>query len=245
MKKVALVTGSSRGIGRAEAYRLAHDGYAVCVNYIRRKDKADELVSLLASEGLEAMAFGADVADRDAVDAMVRAAEDAFGPVTLLVNNAGIARQFQFQDITPEYWKRIFDVNLGGAYNTIQAVLPRMLHEHAGVIVNTASIWGLHGASCEAAYSATKHAVVGLTKSLAAELAPSHIRVNAVAPGVIDTDMVRPLGEETLAELVKRTPLDRLGRPEDIAAAVSFLASEQASFLTGQILTCDGGFVSL
>lgn len=104
MKKVALVTGSSRGIGRAEAYRLAHDGYAVCVNYIRRKDKADELVSLLASEGLEAMAFGADVADRDAVDAMVRAAEDTFGPVTLLVNNAGIARQFQFQDITPEYW---------------------------------------------------------------------------------------------------------------------------------------------
>jgi len=245
MNKVALITGSSRGIGRAEALRLARDGYAVCVNYIRRADKAAEVLDILKSEGLPAIAVQADVADRDAVAAMVRRTEETFGPVTLLVNNAGIAEQHQFQDITPEYWKRIFDVNLGGAFNTIQAVLPHMLHEHAGCIVNTASIWGLHGASCEAAYSSTKHAVVGLTKSLAAELGPTHIRVNAVAPGVVDTDMVQVLGSETLDSLARTTPLARLGRPEDIADAVSFLASDRASFITGQILACDGGFINL
>lgn len=245
MNKVALITGSSRGIGRAEALRLARDGYAVCVNYIRRADKAAEVLDILKSEGLPAIAVQADVADRDAVAAMVRRTEETFGPVTLLVNNAGIAEQHQFQDITPEYWKRIFDVNLGGAFNTIQAVLPHMLHEHAGCIVNTASIWGLHGASCEAAYSSTKHAVVGLTKSLAAELGPTHIRVNAVAPGVVDTDMVHVLGSETLDSLARTTPLARLGRPEDIADAVSFLASDRASFITGQILACDGGFINL
>jgi 3-oxoacyl-[acyl-carrier protein] reductase len=245
MNKVALITGSSRGIGRAEALRLARDGYAVCVNYIRRADKAAEVLDILKSEGLPAIAVQADVADRDAVAAMVRRTEETFGPVTLLVNNAGIAEQHQFQDITPEYWKRIFDVNLGGAFNTIQAVLPHMLHEHAGCIVNTASIWGLHGASCEAAYSSTKHAIAGLTKSLAAELGPTHIRVNAVAPGVINTDMVQPLGSETLDSLARTTPLARLGRPEDIADAVSFLASDRASFITGQILACDGGFINL
>jgi 3-oxoacyl-[acyl-carrier protein] reductase len=245
MNKVALITGSSRGIGRAEALRLARDGYAVCVNYIRRADKAAEVLDILKSEDLPAIAVQADVADRDAVAAMVRRTEETFGPVTLLVNNAGIAEQHQFQDITPEYWKRIFDVNLGGAFNTIQAVLPHMLHEHAGCIVNTASIWGLHGASCEAAYSSTKHAIAGLTKSLAAELGPTHIRVNAVAPGVINTDMVQPLGSETLDSLARTTPLARLGRPEDIADAVSFLASDRASFITGQILACDGGFINL
>jgi 3-oxoacyl-[acyl-carrier protein] reductase len=245
MKKVALVTGSSRGIGRADALRLSRDGYAVCINYIRRADKAGELLEQIKGEGHEAMTYQADVADREAVFAMVKAAEDTFGPVTLLVNNAGIAEQHQFQDITPEYWKRIFDVNLGGAFNTIQAVLPHMLHEHAGCIVNTASIWGLHGASCEAAYSSTKHAVAGLTKSLAAELGPTGIRVNAVAPGVIDTDMVRPLGGETLDGLAAATPLNRLGKPEDIANLVAFLASDAASFITGQIFTADGGFINL
>ena len=242
MKKVALISGSSRGIGRACADTLAHRGYAVCINYIERQDKAEELCKKLLDEGLEAMCFRADVSDRAAVHEMVEAVRRRFGEVTLLVNNAGIARQLQFQDISEEYWRRIFDVNLNGAFNTIQEVLPGMLEAHSGCIVNTASIWGLHGASCEVAYSSTKHAIVGLTRSLAQELAPTNIRVNCVAPGVIDTDMVQVLGRETLDMLAADTPLRRLGRPEDIAEAVAFLASDSASFITGQILCSDGGF---
>ena len=243
MKKVALITGSSRGIGRAEAIALARDGYAVCVNCVEREDKAQELAAQLRSEGCEAMWYKADVADAAAVKQMVAEVEKTLGAVTLLVNNAGIAKQCLFQDMTEDYWKRIFDVNLNGAFNTIQAVLPHMLHEHSGCIINTSSIWGQHGASCEVAYSATKHAIIGLTRSLAQELAPTNIRVNCVAPGVINTDMVQVLGRETLDALAEDTPIGRLGRPEDIAAVVSFLASDAASFITGQVITSDGGFI--
>lgn len=243
MKKVALITGSSRGIGRAEAIRLAHDGYAVCINCVEREDKAQELADMLQSEGFEAMWYKADVADGAAVKQMVAEVEKNFGAVTLLVNNAGIAKQCLFQDMTEDYWKHIFDVNLNGAFNTIQAVLPHMLHEHSGCIINTSSIWGQHGASCEVAYSATKHAIIGLTRSLAQELAPTNIRVNCVAPGVINTDMVQVLGEETLNAIAEDTPVGRLGRPEDIAAIVGFLASDEASFITGQVITSDGGFL--
>lgn len=243
MKKVALITGSSRGIGRAEAITLARDGYAVCVNCVEREDKAQELVDMLRSNGCETMWYKADVADAAAVKQMVAAIEEKLGAVTLLVNNAGIAKQCLFQDMTEDYWRHIFDVNLNGAFNTIQAVLPHMLHEHSGCIINTSSIWGQHGASCEVAYSATKHAIIGLTRSLAQELAPTNIRVNCVAPGVIDTDMVQVLGTETLAALAEDTPAGRLGRPEDIAAVVSFLASDAASFITGQVITSDGGFI--
>ena len=220
MKKVALITGSSRGIGRAVAAELARDGYAVCINYYERKDKADELVALLRAEGREAIAVQADVSKRSEVNAMVAQCERELGKITLLVNNAGVAGQALFQDVTDEMWERYFGVNLNGARNTIQAVLPNMLHEKSGCIVNISSIWGQHGASCEVTYSCTKHALIGLT-----------------------TDMVKVLGEETLKDLAEQTPLGRLGKPEDIAAAVAYLASDKASFVTGQVLAVDGAFV--
>ena len=243
MRKTAFITGGSRGIGRAVARRLAAEGCAVGINYLQAREQAEQLAEELRAQGHAAMAVQADVADRAAVTAAIARVEDAFGPVSVLVNNAGVAEQHQFQDITEDFWRRLFAVNVDGAFHTIQAVLPHMIHEKAGCIVNTSSIWGQRGASCEVAYSATKAAVIGLTRSLAMELAPSGIRVNCVAPGVIRTDMVEVLGEETLRELAEQTPLGRLGTPEDIAHAVAFLASDSASFITGQVLTADGGFI--
>ena len=244
MKKIAFITGASRGIGRAVALRLAADGWAVAINCVQRLDLAQALAEELNAQGCAAVAAPADVANRAAVTAAIRRAEEALGgPVSLLVNNAGIAEQHQIQDIGDDFWRRIFAVNVDGAFHTIQAVLPAMLHEKAGSIVNISSIWGQRGASCEAAYSATKAALIGLTRSLAMELAPSGIRVNCVAPGVIRTDMVEVLGPRTLAALAEETPMGRLGTPEDVAQAVAFFADSRSSFLTGQVLTADGGFI--
>ena len=243
MKQVALVTGSSRGIGRGIALQLAREGWDICVNYIQHREAAEDVVSQIRTLGRDAIAVQADVADGQAVFAMVKTAEEQLGPISLLVNNAGVAGQALFQDITDEMWNRYMGVNLGGARNTIRAVLPHMLHEKAGCIVNISSMWGLRGASCEVTYACTKAALIALARSLALELAPSHIRVNCVAPGVIDTDMVQVLGQDVLEELAQQTPLGRLGTPADIAHAVAFFASEKASFITGQVLTADGGFI--
>ena len=243
MRRSALVTGASRGIGRAVAAVLAREGWAVCVNYLERRDAAESLVRELRAQGRAAMAFQADIADRESADACVRAASEELGPVELLVNNAGISRQGLFQDLDDAAWDRLLAVNLTGPRNTVLAVLPHMLSEKRGCVVNISSMWGLRGASCEAAYAATKAGVIGLTRSLALELAPSGIRVNCVAPGCVETDMVRVLGEDTRRMLVEETPLGRLGRPEDVAEAVAFLASEKAAFITGQVLAADGGFV--
>ena len=243
MEKIALVTGSSRGIGRAVARELARQGWRVCVNYRVRQDCAESLAAELAAEGHAIMTYQADVSQRQQVQAMVRAIQEKWGPVSLLVNNAGVAGQALFQDVTDEMWHRYFSTNVDGAYHAIQAVLPAMLHAHEGCILNISSIWGQRGASCEVTYAATKAALIGLTRSLAAELAPTGIRVNCVAPGVIQTDMLSALPPEVLPQLARETPLGRLGTPEDIAAAVSFLASGKASFITGQVLTADGGFI--
>jgi 3-oxoacyl-[acyl-carrier protein] reductase len=243
MEKVALVTGSSRGIGRGIALRLARQGYAVCVNCRVRMDKAEETAREIIACGGRAMVYQADVSDAQQVRDMVAAVREKFGPITALVNNAGIAGQQQFQDLTEERWHEFFATNVDGAFHTTQAVLPDMLHAKSGAIVNIASIWGVRGASCEVAYSCTKHAIVGLTRSLAMELAPSGIRVNCVAPGVISTDMLSLLPEDVIDDLAVQTPAGRLGSVEDIAAAVTYFVSDEASFATGQVLTVDGGFI--
>ena len=243
MRKTALVTGASRGIGRAIAAALAREGWAVGINYLERHDAAKSLLEELRAEGCTAVLCQADVSDRGQVAAMVRSVERELGPVSLLVNNAGISHQALFQDTADAAWERLLAVNLTGTRNACMEVLPGMISEKRGVIVNISSMWGLRGASCEVGYAATKAAVVGLTRSLALEVAPSGIRVNAIAPGCIETDMVKVLGEETRRMLVEETPIGRLGTPEDIANLVSFLASDKASFITGQVITADGGFI--
>ena len=241
MTDVALVTGSSRGIGAATAALLARKGFAVCINYLEQREKAEALVAQLRAEQCTAMCVQADVSDRTQVDAMVRKIEEQLGHVSLLVNNAGIARYRQFQDVEPETLQRVFAVNYGGCFHCSQAVIGPMLHAHEGCIINISSIWGLHGASCESVYSSTKHAIIGLTRSLAAEFALSGIRVNCVAPGVIDTDMIQAIGEETLEQLRGEMPFRRFGTPEEVAESVWHLASSK--YITGQVLTVDGGFL--
>ena len=240
--KVALITGASYGIGFAIATAMANCGAKIVFNDIKQ-ELVDKGLAAYKEAGIEAHGYVCDVTNEDAVNEMVKKITDEVGHINVLVNNAGVAGQALFQDVTDALWERYFAVNLNGARNTIQAVLPHMLHEKAGVIVNISSIWGQHGASCEVTYSCTKHALIGLTRSLAMELAPSGIRVNCVAPGVIDTDMVQVLGPEVLHDLAEQTPLGRLGTPQDIANAVAFLVSEKASFITGQVLTVDGAFV--
>ncbi|HIS78355.1 elongation factor P 5-aminopentanone reductase [Anaeromassilibacillus sp. An200] len=239
--KTALVTGGSRGIGAAVCRRLAEDGLRVVVHYNQNKGKAEALVRELTEKtGLPHLALPAELAERAQVEELFRLA----GPVDVLVNNAGIAQQKLFTDITEDDWRRMFAVDVDGVFRCCQCALPHMIHEKSGCIINIASIWGEIGASCEVHYSAAKAAVIGLTKALAKELGPSHIRVNCVSPGVIDTEMNAMFDEETMRELCESTPLGRIGSPEDIAAAVSFLASDAASFLTGQTLSVNGLFPS-
>ena len=232
MKK-ALVTGGSRGIGAAICRALGRDGWQVYINYNESKDKAEAL-----AEEIGGTAVWADVSDPRAVETMF----DTVGDVELLVSNAGIAHPELVQNVSDEVWRRLFAVNADGAFHTIRAAVPGMVRRKSGNIIIITSVCGVWGSSCEAAYSATKGALISLTKSLFKELGPSGIRVNAIAPGVIDTDMTACFTAEEKAAMAADTPLGRIGTPEDVAELAAFLASDRAGFITGQIIGCDGGF---
>ncbi len=243
MNQTVLITGASRGIGRAAAAAFARNGYNVAVNYCKSKEKATDLADELNGYGVMAAAYQADVSDKTAVGEMFGKAEQELGRISVLVNNSGIAEQILFSDITEEKWDRMFAVNVKGTYNCTQAALPSMIHEKYGRIINVSSMWGISGASCEVHYSASKAALIGFTKALAKEVGLSGITVNCIAPGVIGTDMNSAISGEILEELKEDTPLNRIGTPEDVAAAILFLASDKASFITGQTLSVDGGFI--
>ena len=242
MKHTVLVTGSSRGIGAGIARRFAEEGYAVAIHYREQEAQARALYTELAGVGCRALLVCGDITREDEVQRIVTQVRKELGFIDVLVNNAGIALPTQLvTETTLADWRRVMDTNATGMFLVSRAVLPEMVSQKRGSIVNISSMWGVTGGSCEVAYSSAKAAVIGFTKSLAKEVAPSGIRVNCVAPGFVLTDMTRGFCEETIAGICEETPLLRAGTPADIASAVLFFASEEASFITGQTLCVDGG----
>jgi 3-oxoacyl-[acyl-carrier protein] reductase len=239
-----LITGASGGIGAAMAEAYARAGYGVALHYFRGGERAAAQALRLRREyGVPAVAVGADLRVTEQVQTLVRTAKRELGFLGVLVNNAGVAGQKLFTELTDEEWDEMISVHLGGTFRCCRAVLGEMLRRHEGSILNVSSMWGQTGGSCEVHYSAAKAGVIGLTRALAKEVAPSGVTVNCIAPGVIRTPMLDGFTEEELGELAERTPLGRLGTPEDIAAAAVFLTSPEASFITGQVLGVNGGFV--
>ena len=237
-QRVVLITGGSRGIGAAAARRFAAGGDKVVINYCRSREQAE---ALAAETG--GWAVGADVSDPEQVRNMVDNVLDKFCQLDILICNAGIAQQKLFGDLTDQDWRRMFAVNVDGIFYTIRAALPHFIHRKQGRILTLSSMWGQVGGSCEVAYSAAKAAVIGMTKALAKELGPSGITVNCVAPGVIDTEMNANLGLEDLAALAEEIPMGVIGKPEDVAEALWYLASPGAKFVTGQVLAPNGGLI--
>ncbi len=241
--KTVLITGASRGIGAATARLFAANGYAVAVNYRSSKDDAECLVNDIVANGGEAFAVQADVSIEQEATALIQTVLQRFGHLDVLVHNAGIAQQKLLTDFSTEEWHRMLGVHLDAAFYCCKAAIPTMVNRKFGRILLVSSMWGIRGASCEVPYSAAKAGLIGFTKALSKELGPSQITVNCVAPGVIDTDMCNGFDSETMGELKNSTSLNRLGTPEDVADSLLFLASDRASFVTGQVLGVDGGFI--
>ena len=230
-KKTALITGSSRGIGRAIAILFARNNYNVVINYNKSEKEAQELYDMLSKENLSVRIFKADVSNVQEANALVNYTIGQFENIDVLVNNAGISKPCLFTDISYEQWDEMISTNLSSVFYVTKKALQYMLPNQSGHIINISSMWGLVGSSFEVDYSATKAGIIGMTKALAKELGPSNINVNAIAPGVIQTDMLK-----------EETPLMRIGKPEDIAKCALFLA-EQGDFITGQVISSNGGFV--
>ena len=243
MSKVAVITGASGGIGAATARRLAAEGFRLVLGYCRSREKAEALCRELRAAGGEAVTFRADITRPAEAAALIDHAVAEYGHLDVLINNAGIAQIKLFTDITPEELRQMFAANVDGVYHCCRAAVPHLVRQHSGAIVNVSSIWGLCGASCETHYSAAKAAVIGFTQALAKELAPSGVTVNCVAPGAIDTEMNAHLSPEERRALEEEIPLGRMGTPEEAAAAIAFLAGEDARYFTGQVLSPNGGIV--
>lgn len=237
--KTVLVTGGARGIGRSIVRRLAEKKYNVLVNF-----NASEVTALeLSKEFKNIQTFRADVTDREEVHDMIQFAKKKFGQIDVLINNAGVASSGLFQDISFEEWNRILNVNLNGVYHCTQEVLPDMIARHEGKIINISSIWGMVGASNEVAYSTSKAAVIGMTKALAKEVGPSNIKVNCIAPGIVMTDMVSDYSLEEFDAIRAQIPLGKIGSTEDIANLALFLCSDMSNYITGQVISPNGGWV--
>ena len=212
------------------------------INYNRSEKQAFEVLEKVRKKGASAVAIKSDVSKYSQAESLIKKTISEFGTLDVLVNNAGIAQQKLFNEISESEWKRMFEVNVQSIFNCSKFASKNMIKNHSGKIINISSVWGIYGSSCEVHYSASKAAVIGFTKALAKELGPSGINVNCIAPGVIDTDMNLNLKEEDVQELINCTPLMRLGSPIDVANLAVFLASDNANFITGQIIGCDGGF---
>jgi 3-oxoacyl-[acyl-carrier protein] reductase len=243
MEKTVVITGASRGIGAATARAFAQTGARVAVCYRYQCAQATALCEAITQQGGTAAPFEVDVASELSVGRMYQSVCDTLGEPNILINNAGIAQQKLFTQLTEGDWDEMMDITAKGAFLCSRSVLPAMIRKKWGRIVNVSSMWGQVGASCEVHYSAAKAAVIGLTKALAQEEGLSGITVNCVAPGAIETDMLASFSAEDKATLAQNTPLGRLGTPEDVAQAIVFLASEEAAFITGQVLGVNGGFV--
>lgn len=243
MSKVALVTGASRGIGRSIALELARSGISVAINYLSSEKMAKELLCEIKKFNENVNIYMADVSNEIEVSEMVHKINFDLGEIDILVNNAGISQIGLFTDMTSHERDRMIGVNLIGAMNVTKAILPSMIHYKSGSIINISSMWGEVGASCEVVYSASKAGLIGFTKALAKELAPSGIRVNCISPGVIDTDMNSELSSAEIKELIDEIPIKRIGTSDDIAKAVKFLISDNAKYITGQVIGINGGMV--
>jgi len=241
--KVALITGASRGIGRAIALKLAKDGFDVMINYAGNEAKALDVKAACEALGVRAEIFQANIGNKDQAAELVQATVDAFGSIDVLVNNAGITRDNLMLRMSDEEFEDVIDVNLKGVFYLTKAASKLMFKKRKGKIINITSVSGVTGNVGQVNYAASKAGVIGLTKTVAKELASRGIQVNAVAPGFIQTDMTDVLGEQLKAKIQENVPLKRLGQPEDIAHMVAFLASDAASYITGQVLHVDGGLV--
>ena len=240
MKKTIIVTGASRGIGAAIVKMLAKEDYNIVLNYNKSEEIAKKLQEEFTKQGKNVEIFKADVSKREEVKKLIEFTINKFEKIDVLINNAGISQTRLFTDITDEDWNNMLNVNLNSVFYMTQEVVPYMIHEKEGCIINISSIWGITGAACETHYSVAKAGVDAITKSLAKELGPSNIRVNSIAPGIIDTDMNKYLSDEELANIEEEIPLGKIGSPETIAKCVKWLIEDD--YTTGQIIGINGGW---